>query len=171
MKYVSQVAKELGISYNDIAKIFIDTGYTKEDAEEFCCNKWSDARDMLLFEDEECFEELAKLFGLDKNAYKWQESLKKNKFSKRRMKESKRKMRESKFPSAQKNFTDFINKLQAWLDKQSKGLEVVEDNLGMGGAFIRIEQRDENGEIPEDGFVEWCDYDDADEYYRLIDND
>jgi hypothetical protein len=164
MKYVTQVMRDMGISYDDIVKIFIDAGYTEEDADNFCCSKWYDVKDTLLFDEEECFEKLAKLFGLDRDEYKWRESLKKNKFSKR-------KMRESKFPSAQKNFTDFINKLQTWLDKQSKGLEVVEDNLGMGGAFIRIEQRDENGEIPEDGFVEWCDYDDADEYYRIIDND
>ena len=49
---------------------------------------------------------------------------------------------------------------------------IVEDNLGMGGAFIHIEQRDENGKIPEDGLASWIDYDDADEYYQLLgDND
>lgn len=85
MKYVDDVIRDLGISYDDIVKIFIDSGYTEEDAEEFCCNKWYDVKDTLLFDDEECFVKLAKLFGIDRNKYKWQES---NKSSKRKMSES-----------------------------------------------------------------------------------
>lgn len=85
MKYVTQVMHDLGISFDDIVKIFVDSGYTEEDADEFCCNKWSDVKDMLLFEDEECFVKLAKLFRLDRDEYKWQES---NKSSKRKMSES-----------------------------------------------------------------------------------
>lgn len=76
-----------------------------------------------------------------------------------------------KFSSAQKNFEEFIEKLQSFLDKQSMGLEIVGQDLGMGGAFIKIEQRDENGERLLDGLASWMDDDDAEEYYRLYDDD
>lgn len=78
------------------------------------------------------------------------------------------KLNESKYPNAQKNFNDFINKLQAFLDSNSgMGLEVVDGHLGLGGAFITIEQRDENGKIPEDGLVSWMSCDEE-ELYRKI---
>jgi hypothetical protein len=87
-----------------------------------------------------------------------------------RISESKKLLKEGKFKSAQINFNEFINKLQQFLDTAAPGmgLEVVEQNLGMGGAFIKIEQRDENGKAPDDGFESWLDSDDYDEYEKVM---
>lgn len=79
----------------------------------------------------------------------------------------KTKLKEGMFKSAQINFIEFINKLQQFLDTAAPGmgLEVVEQNLGMGGAYIKIEQRDEEGKTPEDGIASWMSSDDVDAYY------
>lgn len=87
-----------------------------------------------------------------------------------RISESKKLLKEGKFKSASINFTEFVNKLQQFLDTAAPGmgLEVVEQSLGMGGAFIKIEQRDENGKSPDDGFESWLDSDDYDEYEKVM---
>lgn len=84
-----------------------------------------------------------------------------------RIAESKKQLNEGMFKSANVNFTNFINKLQEFLDTSmpGMGLEVVEQSLGMGGAYIKIEQRDEEGKTPDDGIVSWMSGDDADAYY------
>lgn len=84
-----------------------------------------------------------------------------------RIAESKKQLNEGMFKSANINFTNFINKLQEFLDTSmpGMGLEVVEQSLGMGGAYIKIEQRDEEGKTPDDGIASWMDGDDADAYY------
>lgn len=87
-----------------------------------------------------------------------------------RISENKKMLKEGKFKSASINFTEFVNKLQQFLDTAAPGmgLEVVEQSLGMGGAFIKIEQRDENGKSPDDGFESWLDSDDYDEYEKVM---
>lgn len=84
-----------------------------------------------------------------------------------RIAESKKQLNEGMFKSAQVNFIDFVNKLQQFLDTAAPGmgLEVVEQTLGMGGAYIKIEQRDEEGKTPEDGIASWMSGDDVDAYY------
>ena len=84
-----------------------------------------------------------------------------------RIAESKKQLNEGIFKSANINFIDFVNKLQQFLDTAAPGmgLEVVEQSLGMGGAYIKIEQRDEEGKTPDDGIVSWMSGDDADAYY------
>lgn len=84
-----------------------------------------------------------------------------------RIAESKKQLNEGVFKSANINFIDFVNKLQQFLDTAAPGmgLEVVEQSLGMGGAYIKIEQRDEEGKTPDDGIVSWMSGDDADAYY------
>lgn len=84
-----------------------------------------------------------------------------------RISESKKQLNEGMFKSANVNFIDFVNKLQQFLDTAAPGmgLEVVEQSLGMGGAYIKIEQRDEEGKTPDDGIVSWMSSDDADAYY------
>lgn len=84
-----------------------------------------------------------------------------------RIAESKKQLNEGMFKSAQVNFIDFVNKLQQFLDTAAPGmgLEVVEQTLGMGGAYIKIEQRDEEGKTPDDGIASWMSSDDADAYY------
>lgn len=84
-----------------------------------------------------------------------------------RIAESKKQLNEGMFKSANINFINFVNKLQQFLDTAAPGmgLEVVEQNLGMGGAYIKIEQRDEEGKTPDDGLVSWMNGEDADAYY------
>ncbi len=84
-----------------------------------------------------------------------------------RIAESKKQLNEGIFKSANINFIDFVNKLQQFLDTAAPGmgLEVVEQSLGMGGAYIKIEQRDEEGKTPDDGIVSWMSGDDVDAYY------
>lgn len=87
-----------------------------------------------------------------------------------RISESKKLLKEGKFKSASINFTDFIEKLQQFLDTAAPGmgLEVVEQNLGMGGASIKIEQRDEDGNAPDDGLISWLDSADFNEYGKVM---
>lgn len=40
------------------------------------------------------------------------------------------------------NFSRFVDKLQRFLDREGKGLEIVTSNWGAGGTFIKIEQTD-----------------------------
>ena len=84
-----------------------------------------------------------------------------------RIAESKKQLNEGMFKSANVNFINFVNKLQQFLDTAAPGmgLEVVEQTLGMGGAYIKIEQRDEEGKTPDDGLVSWMNSEDADAYF------
>lgn len=87
-----------------------------------------------------------------------------------RIAESKKQLNEGMFKSANINFTNFINKLQQFLDTSmpGMGLEVVEQSLGIGGAYIKIEQRDEEGKTPDDGIASWMSGDDVDAYYDKL---
>ena len=74
----------------------------------------------------------------------------------------------NKYPSVNKNFLNFINKLQSYLDNTmpGMGLEIIEHEMQAGGAHIVIEQRDENNDRPIDGIGSWCDDKDAEEFYK-----
>ncbi len=76
------------------------------------------------------------------------------------------------YPSANINFLNFVNKLQASLDNlmPGMGLEVVKHELQAGGAYIVIEQRDEDGKRPIDGIGSWCDDEDAEKFYSNLDS-
>lgn len=74
----------------------------------------------------------------------------------------------NKYPSVNKNFLNFVNKLQSYLDNTmpGMGLEIVEHEMQAGGAHIVIEQRDEDNDRPIDGIGSWCDDEDAKEFYK-----
>lgn len=74
----------------------------------------------------------------------------------------------NKYPSVNKNFLIFVNKLQSYLDNTmpGMGLKIVEHEMQAGGAHIVIEQRDEDNDIPIDGIGSWCNEEDAKEFYK-----
>lgn len=46
--FVKEVAKELGITYEQVRECFLDD-YTEEDAERFWNSKWSDVQDTWMY--------------------------------------------------------------------------------------------------------------------------
>lgn len=71
------------------------------------------------------------------------------------------------FPSAEKNFKEFCDKLQDFCDTYAKGMGLVVDGRGLNGygADIHISQEDEYGRLG--GYESWLDSDDLPEWEEL----
>lgn len=71
------------------------------------------------------------------------------------------------FPSAEKNFKEFCDKLQDFCDTYAKGMGLVVDGRGLNGygADIHISQEDEYGRLG--GYESWLDSDDLPKWEEL----
>ena len=74
------------------------------------------------------------------------------------------------FPSAEKNFKEFCDKLQDFCDTYAKGMGLVVEGRSLNGygADIHISQEDEYGNLS--GYESWLDSDDLAEWEELYRN-
>ena len=85
----------------------------------------------------------------------------------RRIKENKETGSLWDFPSAEKNFKEFCDKLQDFCDTYAKGMGLVVEGRSLNGygADIHISQEDEYGNLS--GYESWLDSDDLAEWEEL----